>query len=87
MKLKCKFVINSVAGETIAVPVGKESGFNGYIRINETAKDIFELLKSDIEREGIVSALSEKYPDAGIDDIKESVDICLNKLSAAGLLI
>lgn len=87
MRLKCKFVINSVAGEIIAVPVGRECEFKGYIKINETAKDIFDILKNDVERKDIISALSDKYPDAEIKDIQESVDDVLNKLKAAGLLI
>ena len=87
MKLKCKFVVNSVAGDIIAVPVGKSSDFKGYIRLNETGKDIFELLKKDTDREKIISALKAKYPDASKEEITESVDDIINRLSSAGLLI
>ena len=87
MKLKCKFVINSVAGELLAVPVGKESGFRGYIRLNETGKDIFELLKKDTDRGKIISALKNKYPDAKEDEIIESVDNILSKLNSAELIV
>lgn len=86
MKLKCKFVINNVAGENIAVAVGKNSGFRGYIRLNETGKDIFELLKKDTTREKIIGSLKEKYPDATPEELAESVDGIIEKLSAAGLL-
>lgn len=87
MKLKCKFVINTVAGEILAVPVGKESVFRGYIRLNETGKDIFELLKKDTDREKIISSLKKKYPEAKEDEIVDSVDNILQKLTSAGLVI
>ena len=64
MKLGCKFVINTVAGENIAVPVGKDGAFRGYIKLNSTGKDIFEALKEDTDREKIIADLKKKYPDA-----------------------
>ena len=87
MHLKQNFVINDVAGEKIAVAVGNTGGFKGYIRLNDTAKDIFELLKKDTDRESLISALSKKYPEANKKEIVESVDETLQKLTAAGLLI
>lgn len=87
MKLKYNFVINEVAGEYIALAVGSNKGFNGYMRINTTAKDILELLKDDIDRDSIVSKLCEMYPDAKISEVGRSVDETLEKLNSAGLLI
>ena len=87
MKLKCKFVINTVAGETIAVPVGAGSAFKGYIRLNETGKDIFAALEKETDREKIVEELAKKYPDAGIEEIRGSVDDIIDRLSSAGLLV
>ncbi|MBR4910167.1 MAG: PqqD family protein [Clostridia bacterium] len=87
MKLKCQFVINNVAGECIAVPVGKNSDFHGYIKLNETGKDVFELLKKDTDRAKIISALAAKYPEATAAEIEESVDNVINKLKAADMLI
>ena len=87
MRLKCKFVINDVAGESIAVPVGKDSSFRGYIRLNETGKDIFAELKKETNREKIIKVLQKKYPDAQVKEIAESVDEILTKLESAGLII
>ena len=87
MKLKCEFVINEVAGENIAVPVGNDGGFKGYIRLNETGKDIFAELKKDTDRKKIIKTLQNKYPDADIKEIAESVDEILTKLSSAGLIV
>ena len=87
MKLKCNFLINTVAGDQIAVPVGKNPPFRGYIKLNETAKEIFEVLKHDTTREEIVSKMVAKYPDANIKDIEHSVDNIVDKLNSSGLLI
>ena len=87
MKLKCKFLINTVAGENIAVPVGKDSAFRGYIKLNSTGKDIFEALKEDTDREKIIKELKKKYPEAGESEITESVDDIISKLSSAELLV
>lgn len=86
MKLKCKFVINNVAGENIAVALGANTAFKGYIRLNETGKDIFEMLKKDTTREKIIESLKKSYPDATEAELAESVDGIIEKLNGAGLL-
>ena len=88
MKLKYDFVINQVAGETVAVSVGNNDGqFNGYIKLNETGAVIFEALKNDTTREEIINTLLEKYPDANKKDVEESVDELIEKLNGAQLLV
>lgn len=86
MKLKYNFVINNVAGETVAVSVGN-SDFNGYIKLNETGAFIFNALKKDTTREDIINALMKEYPDATPDAAAESVDELLQKLKKAELLV
>ena len=88
MKLKIDFVINQVAGETVAVSVGDNDGrFNGYIKLNETGAFIFKTLKNDVTREDIISGLMKEYPDATESDAAESVDTLISKLSEADLLV
>ncbi len=88
MKLKCNFVINNVAGDIVAVSVGGNSdSFNGYIKLNETGAFIFKMLKNDITREEIITALGKEYPDASNTDIADSVDTLIEKLNKAELLI
>lgn len=88
MKLKYDFVINNVAGETVAVSVGDNEGrFNGYIKLNETGTFIFKMLKKDVAREEIINALCAEYPDATYEDAAESVDILVEQLQGAELLI
>ncbi len=87
MKLKCKFIINTVAEEQIAVAVGKDTPFKGYIKLNQTGRDIFEMLNRDISREEIISEMKNKYPDADEGDIQCGIDELIEKLTSAGLLI
>lgn len=87
MKLKYNFVINQVAGETVAVSVGDNDGrFNGYIKLNETGAFIFKMLKKDTAREDIINALLAEYPDATQEAAAESVDELVEQLRGAELL-
>lgn len=88
MKLKYNFVVNNVAGETVAVSVGDTDGrFNGYIKLNETGASIFKKLKSDVTREEIIDAVLKEYPEATKQEVADSVDELLEKLQRADLLI
>lgn len=88
MKLKYDFVINNVAGETVAVSVGNNDGrFNGYIKLNETGAAIFKALKTDVTREQIIDELLKQYPDAAEREVAESVDDLVAKLNEAQLLV
>ena len=88
MKLKYEFVVNNVAGETVAVSVGNTAGaFNGYIKLNDTGAFIFNALKDDATREEIINKLMAEYPDASQEDATESVDELINKLNEAELLV
>lgn len=88
MKLKYEFVINNVAGETVAVSVGDNDGrFNGYIKLNETGAFIFKMLKNDVAREEIIAAVCREYPNATQEEAAESVDMLIEQLCKAELLI
>ena len=86
MKLKYNFVTNLVAGKTVAVAVGESAEkFGGFIKMNSTAAKIFELLKEDISKEGLVLKLKELYPDETEVTLKDSVDSFLLELQKAGV--
>ena len=62
MKLKYEFVITQIDEQSVAIPVGEASEeFNGIIRLNDTAKEIIEMLCEDTSLEEIVNSLYEKY--------------------------
>ena len=87
MKLKYTFVINEVADQMVAVPVGDDLGeFNGFIKMNDVGADIFELLKEDTTVDAMVEALKVKYTDATDDEIRENVVAFTDKLKESGVL-
>lgn len=88
MKLRYRFVINQVAGETVAVSVGNTEGsFNGFIKLNETGAFIFKKLESETDRESLIDAVLDEYPDASREDAAESVDKLIERLNEAELLV
>ena len=86
MKLKYKLVITDVAGETVAVPLDIEGGFNGAITINETMKDILELLAVDRDEDELTMAMMQKYKNVSQEEMKKAVhNICVD-LKKEGIL-
>lgn len=62
MKLKYEFVVTEVAGEHVAVPVGKGAEeLSAVLRLNETAAEILNCLQQDTDIEAIVSYLADNY--------------------------
>ncbi len=86
MKLKFDFVINDVAGSSIAVPVG-ENAPKCYIKLNETAKIIFQLLKQDVSKDYIKAELKKQFSDADEKEINETVDEFTDKLAEQNYII
>ena len=86
MKLNSEFTITTVMDEIIAIPVGNGIQLNGVLTINETMKDIMELLTEDRTEEELTMAMMGKYKNVTIDEMKSAVhDICL-KLKNEGIL-
>lgn len=64
MKLKYIFECMELDDHTVAVPVGDNAhDFQGVIKLNESAVEIFDLLREreEISEEDIVNALEKKY--------------------------
>ena len=87
MKLKYNFVINQVADQMVAVPIGDDLGeFNGFIKMNDVGADIFDLLKEDTTVDEMVEALKVKYTDATEEEVRENVVDFTDKLKESGIL-
>ena len=62
MKIKKGFVVRSVGGENIVVPVGEMSkNFHGMINLNETGAFLWEFFSSEHTVEEGVAALCGEY--------------------------
>lgn len=84
MKLKYKFEIEELAGSFCATPQ-QECEFVGMIRMNPTAKDVFELLQEDISIEEIIKTLLNKY-NVDTEVLTEEVKKTVNIFSEYGII-
>ncbi len=86
MRLKTGFVLRNVAGSYVAVATGEESHeFHGMVKLNETAKIIWECLEKGLSEEKIVDTLVKKSG-AGRDEVLTDVREMIDEMSEAGLL-
>ena len=75
MKLKYNFVTNEIADKFVAVAVGDDlSKFNGFIKMDKTGSEIFNLLKEETTIDTVVAEMSKLYPDVEIAEVKETVE-------------
>lgn len=87
MKLKYDFVTNKVADKTVAVAVGNDaSEFNGFIKLNDTGAFIFEHLRKEISRDGLVELLEKEY-DAPREVLEKELDEFIVEMKNSGVLI
>lgn len=85
MKIKEGFVMREVAGQALVVATGKASqSFNGMIKLNSTAKDIWNLISEGKSESEIISALCEKYD---VTEQKATADTSsiIEKMRSAGV--
>ena len=74
MKIKKGFVAKEIAGQYVVVALGKASKiFNGIIKLNDTAKLIWDILEKGAEKEEIVDALLAEYE--GVDRATAEADV------------
>lgn len=86
MRIKEGFVMREVAGQAIVVATGKASqSFNGMIKLNSTAKDIFRLIDEGKSESEIVSLLCEKY-DVSEQKAADDTAAIISKMRSAGVL-
>jgi hypothetical protein len=82
MKIKSGFVVRSVGGENIAVPVGERAKtFKGMIKLNETGHYLWKLFSEENTEAAAVKALCAEYDvDESIarEDVKKFMDDLLN---------
>ena len=86
MKVKDGFVIRSIAGNCIVVPVGaRVVNFRGIMNLNETGAFIFEQMKDEISYEDLLQRLLEEY-EADEEVIHKDLDEFLNNAEVLGII-
>ena len=87
MKLKYNFLIQEVAGTYMAVAIGEGAeNFKGMIKMNGTAKRVFELIQQGLSEKDIIATMHEEY-EASESDIQKSVDTMVNQLNSQNLIV
>lgn len=87
MKLKYNFVTNEVADKIVAVAVGDDlEKFNGFIKMNEVAANIFGLLKEETTEDTVVAEMCKLYPNEDEAEVRNTVKEFTAKLIEAGVL-
>ena len=87
MKLKYEFVINQVADNLVAVPVGDGmEQFGGFLKMNDIGAEILEILKNDVTTEEIAQELLKKHPESNMEEAIETVTEFTNTLKENGII-
>ena len=86
MKISSEYVTTNVAGQTMVVPVGDAAqAFRGIIRLNETAKFIWDALVKGLSEAEIVEKLTETY-EVNAEKAQKDVSAIIEQLHKAGIL-
>lgn len=87
MKIKEGYILKDVANQYVVVPIGNEAiNFNGMLRLNKTAKLLFEALREDLEINDLVDILTSHY-DISQDDAIRDVNDFITVLNSKNILL
>ncbi len=79
MKVKKEYILKTVAGQHIVVPIGAEAKrFHGMITLNDTGKFLFESLSHETSIEQLILMLVEAYdvtPEIAKKDVEKFVGL------------
>lgn len=85
MKLKYHFESVTIGDTLQMIPVGCKE-FNGVITVNETMKDIMDLLAVERTEEEVISAMLEQYDGVSREEMTAMVRKICADLQKEGLL-
>ena len=86
MKIKDTFILRTIAGNSIVLPVGASSdAFSGMMTLNETGVFLWNSLKNDISMDDLVNAMLSEY-NVSADQAKADAEEFIKSLRSAGVL-
>ena len=86
MKINENFVLKSIAGEAVVMPVGDAvSKINGMIKLNPTAEIMWKALETEATIEDVISAVRANCQNINEDTIIEDVVAFTEKLRNLGI--
>lgn len=84
MKRNDEFLLKDVAGMAVLVPFGSKSfDINGLIKLNETAKFLWEHSEDGFTAEALIDDLMNEY-NIDRETAAESVEIYIDKMKEVG---
>ena len=86
MKLKYHFETVTIGDSLQMIPVGSKT-FNGVITMNETMKDIMDLLAEEHTEGEVISAMLEQYDGVSREEMTETVQKICADLRKEGFLV
>lgn len=87
MKLNENYILKTVAGSPVVVPVGEAiKKIHGMITLNGVAEIIWKSLEKGMDFEQIVDVVKSEYDDVSEDTIKADTEAFLKKLEEYGIL-
>jgi hypothetical protein len=87
MKINENFVLKSIAGEAVVMPVGDTvNKINGMIKLNPTAEIMWKALETEATIEDVISAVRANCQNINEDTIIEDVVAFTEKLRNLGIL-
>ena len=86
MKIRDTFILKSVAGENLVVPIGsKNISFNAVITLTESGKLLWNVLEKDTTKENLVEALIGEY-DVSREIAERDVEVFIRSLKENDIL-
>lgn len=84
MKRNDEFILKEVAGNTVLIPLGAKSfDINGLLKLNETAKFLWEHSEEGFTAESLIADLMKEY-NIDRDTAAESVQIYIDTMKEVG---
>ena len=87
MKINENFVLKTVAGEAVVMPVGEAvNKVNGMIKLNPTAEVMWKALEAETDFESAVAEVKANCIGVDEETIKEDLTVFIEKLRKLGIL-
>ena len=85
MKIKEGFILKTVAGENIVVPIGNNVSFNAIITLNETGTFLWRQLLEEKTSDQLLEALLNEY-NVDEETAAQDIDKFTKRLSEVNLI-
>lgn len=87
MKINENFVLKTIAGEAVVMPVGDAvNKIHGMIKLNPTAEIIWKTLEKNTSIESVVAEVKKNCENVDEATVKEDVTAFIEKLSKLGII-